>query len=1148
MWRVREGERRRLHIADTVDSMLLSSVMDSVFEVSRILGENFENPNLGVNSNSTREQHGIADASDVELQFALAHPTESSASLDFFKTLRDRQSTDRSDAAPPSSRTFLSRALSRRVLMNLESKEELDADKNFTVGLGDVNHLGALGPLHSPVTLPTESAASLDEPLADCMFVVGPSGDEVTSILNASSVDATNETHPMVSPASSHHLSPSLLFITSTDPDVVTDILPSFCFPNDIETLVRPVASNHSAADVPPPNFFALQLTGNKQNKYIVGMQFARNFNDASNSSQLKTLYCVCLISTHPFFLFFFELFAKLLRMGCFDMGEPIPAQVGAYPLPTELRCVEEIALKLMRQSAATAGGQLKYSFGFRGQKIEASLYNLDRFVRYESVISPQEAMAVRANYYILQWALPLLLSSIPVDQIVFILGCILTEMKVVVKCKDTGVLSACIWGLVSLLRPFHWVCPLIVVLPRSLHEYIESIVPIIVGIVTAEEFRGGDDVGPAPGLLVVDINNRKTVLDPSDVVLSHTLKIPDSSKLLLALKQPTENILRHLKLKRKRRSSVGNQRRSRTNSSASLRMISSPPGMGPSSAPGQSPEAPASEDASPPSSRRNSGSNSGLEPPLRREEAETTASEKDMSSTSMLVEDIVSFSDAVAAHMTIVANTAIQLCWDNQAQRRRQRRDLLNAPRERSASDTSLNSSDVSGSVMADALPPVKPFAPTFTTPRKLGNATLSFLNKFKDTQMFWQYCQRENEEVAMASNVSGLDGRVHAGPASPVRPTPVAALPQQHSSLSGSVKNESSRLKDASDALFVSILTGSVPLDSAALNAVCRRHEGHITDLHLEVESMLRCRADHSYFTTPGVRDDFLELESRLSCHGRCMGKADTPACSLLCVKLWEAEASYSYRVHEARKIIRHRQLTESCANNKVVTSSGRVFEFPRIIPRRHKSELDTQYEARIRLIRGIKPTLSNRKSELQTKKKAVVFEGYYRKKSALLVVRDRLVAACKISNFMLACIRRRQYVRAINATRNIQKFWRAIRAGMSFKIKSSSRKIRLCMNLIPRLNKVVSRVEDSDERSEDMFRNIPKLEFRSDSAPDVFESPGMDGDDINDRLHVKFQSRASSFDVYTSKLQETPQRDLFNFPRAPTGLHIYSYIVRE
>lgn len=1154
LWRVRESERRRAHITDTVDTILLSDVMESAFDVADI----FENPSTVVPeaapyrsrspSHGRRDVGTIASMHEERRASVVAHSYQNA--LDSTGRGEDCQNAlhlGEISYVGSTSSVFLSRALPRGALLNIDP--DIDADREFIAGLNDTGTGGSFD-YRAPVAVRNADSFGVDEPLADCMFVVGPSRDDIMSALDqhATMRPADAAPHaPSLHAARSYQLSPIMLFTTSTNPDVVSEILPSFCFPNDIDTLVRPVGA-YVGDSTAAPNYFALQLTGNKQNKYIIGMQFSRYFHSDSNEWQLRTFYSVCLISSHPYFLFFFDMFAKLLRIGCFDMGSPLLAQVATYPLPTELRCVEEVALKLTRQPGVSSDGNLKFTLGFRGHKVDASLYNLNRFVRFDSR-SSQEITYVRANYYILQWALPLLLSSIPVDQIVFILGCILTEMKVVVKCKDTGVLSACIWGLVSLLRPFHWVCPLIVVLPQSLKEYIDSIVPIIVGIVTTDDsaqvnassWRGGDDVGPAPGLLVVDINNRKTVLDPSDVVLSHTLKIPDSSKLLLALKQPTENILRHLKLRRRRRSSLGNQRRSRTNSSASVGATvprTSPQGATTTSSTQQSLLSVSSDDqrdgeeVSPLPRRNGAGkSRQRSESSLLTDVLPTGSPDAELDSS--LVEDIVAFSDAVAAHMTIVANTAIQLCWDNQAQRRRQRRDLLNAPRERSASDTSINSSDVSGSLLAETLPPVKPFAPTFTTPRKLGNATLSFLNKFKDTQLFWQYCQRENEEVAALSGAGGIDSRGDVS----LRANPG----NEQFLLLRSVKSESSRMKDSIDALFTSMLTGSVPLDPGYLNSVCKRHDGHISDLHLEIESM-RHFSEQSYFTSPEVRDDFFELETRLSCHGRCMGKADTAACSLLCVKLWEAEASYSYRVQEARRIIRHRQFTDSFANNKVTTSSGKTFVFPRITPGKHKMEVDAQYKARMRLIRGETPSDSVRVSEPKTRKISSIMREYVRKKNAVLIYRDRLVAAHKISYFMLACIRRRQYLLKQIAARNIQLFWHASKKCEALKLIALDDFYKMAMNLVPR-SKIVKPFSNNSVNDMDKnVRNTPKLEFRSDSAPTVFETQGQLEDTYKDHVQYnpKLQSRSSSFDIYTSKLQEPlPSRDFFNFPRAPQGL---------
>lgn len=69
---------------------------------------------------------------------------------------------------------------------------------------------------------------------------------------------------------------------------------------------------------------------------------------------------------------------------------------------------------------------------------------------------------------------------------------------------------------------------------------------------------------------------------------------------------------------------------------------------------------------------------------------------------------------------------------------------------RERASSDASICSSDVSYSVIPeDALPTAHSNRTTF---RKVGNAVLSFIKKFKDTQIFSQYCQLEREKQAIA------------------------------------------------------------------------------------------------------------------------------------------------------------------------------------------------------------------------------------------------------------------------------------------------------------------------------------------------------------------------------------------------------------
>jgi DENN (AEX-3) domain len=64
----------------------------------------------------------------------------------------------------------------------------------------------------------------------------------------------------------------------------------------------------------------------------------------------------------------------------------------------------------------------------------------------------------------------------------------------------DLGVVSGCVLALVNLLRPLRWAGPVIVTLPSSLHAYLESPVPLILGMQSLPEgFK------LAPGIIMID-------------------------------------------------------------------------------------------------------------------------------------------------------------------------------------------------------------------------------------------------------------------------------------------------------------------------------------------------------------------------------------------------------------------------------------------------------------------------------------------------------------------------------------------------------------------------------------------------------------------------------------------------------------------
>ena len=86
------------------------------------------------------------------------------------------------------------------------------------------------------------------------------------------------------------------------------------------------------------------------------------------------------------------------------------------------------------------------------------------------------------------EWSLPVLLTWLPPDVIVWTLGLLLVEGKLLVVGDTPGLVCTGVLGLLSLLRPLNWVAPLIPLLPQKHLEFIESPVPLLAGIVDARE------------------------------------------------------------------------------------------------------------------------------------------------------------------------------------------------------------------------------------------------------------------------------------------------------------------------------------------------------------------------------------------------------------------------------------------------------------------------------------------------------------------------------------------------------------------------------------------------------------------------------------------------------------------------------------
>lgn len=97
-----------------------------------------------------------------------------------------------------------------------------------------------------------------------------------------------------------------------------------------------------------------------------------------------------------------------------------------------------------------------------------------------------------------ISWALPMLLSWLPIDRLIWLLSLLMCEVKVVVIGCEPGMVSCVVLSLLALLRPLSWVAPLIPVLPLKYVEFIESPVPILAGMII-----DGDDEEWSPESLL---------------------------------------------------------------------------------------------------------------------------------------------------------------------------------------------------------------------------------------------------------------------------------------------------------------------------------------------------------------------------------------------------------------------------------------------------------------------------------------------------------------------------------------------------------------------------------------------------------------------------------------------------------------------
>jgi len=183
-------------------------------------------------------------------------------------------------------------------------------------------------------------------------------------------------------------------------------------------------------------------------------------------------LRCYCLLSHHPVFELHFDVIQHILAQ------ERLQHMLGAAGGPDSMCGAADVIQVL------DAFLQVKVPQAGEGLIFEPlPSFPPSHFDCPMGDDSNRHGLSEMHAKMLAHWGLVTLFTKLRLDTIMQLLCSILMERSVVVICSDLGALSAAMLSLLPLLRPFRWqgmFCP---VLPDELHDFLDSPVPLLVGV-----------------------------------------------------------------------------------------------------------------------------------------------------------------------------------------------------------------------------------------------------------------------------------------------------------------------------------------------------------------------------------------------------------------------------------------------------------------------------------------------------------------------------------------------------------------------------------------------------------------------------------------------------------------------------------------
>jgi hypothetical protein len=227
--------------------------------------------------------------------------------------------------------------------------------------------------------------------------------------------------------------------------------------------------------------------TNNKNEENNVNNNSGTSLNNSNNNNnksnidyvEYESTVCYAFITRFPFFEFFFQVIFDMITTERLTRMEAAIQQSESH-LKYCRQTYQYLPTKELEDILHRLGTLKKPKFG--------------EFLNFQMTPNMKQISYLRdfpllnyAEHYsnLAEWALPSLLSWMPVETLVWAISLLMSEAKLVVVGQEAGMVSCAVMGLLVLLRPLEWVAPLIPMLPCKLIDFIDSPVPILVGLTT---------------------------------------------------------------------------------------------------------------------------------------------------------------------------------------------------------------------------------------------------------------------------------------------------------------------------------------------------------------------------------------------------------------------------------------------------------------------------------------------------------------------------------------------------------------------------------------------------------------------------------------------------------------------------------------